>query len=255
MRTQDYADLYELEENFWWFVGMREITEALLDEIICSAAAGRVLDAGCGTGGMMSRLARYTADRQVVGIDFSETALRFSVQRQQQLLARASVAELPFADASFDLITSFDVLPHVPDQKDVRAINEFYRVLRPGGIVFIRVAAYQWMRSGHDDAITVHRRYDLNELTAHLRRAGFMIRRATYANTLLFPVAVIKRLIFTPKGRAHAESEVKPWPKSLAWVDGLLSLPLKLEALWLSRFDLPFGLSAICIAEKPPSGF
>ena len=250
MQTQDYADLYEVEEDFWWFVGMREITEALLEPII-SSGAGRVLDAGCGTGGMLSRLTRYAAANQIVGIDFSETALRFCIQRQPQLLARASVSELPFADASFDLITSFDVLQHVPDQQDALAIKEFYRVLRPGGIVFIRVAAYQWMRSGHDDAIAVQRRYDLAELSAHLRRAGFTIRRATYANTLLFPVAVIKRLIFTPKGRAHAKSEVKPWPKGLAWMNGLLSVPLKLEALALNRFDFPFGLSAICIGEKP----
>jgi SAM-dependent methyltransferase len=168
-------------------------------------------------------------------------------------LARASVSELPFADSTFDLITSFDVLQHVPEQQDAQAITEFYRVLRPGGILFIRVAAYQWMRSGHDDAIAVQRRYDLDELTAHVRSAGFMIRRATYANTLLFPVAIVKRLIFTPAGQAHAESEVKPWPKSLAWMNGLLAVPLKLEARALSRIDLPFGLSAICIGEKPRS--
>jgi ubiquinone/menaquinone biosynthesis C-methylase UbiE len=253
MQPQDYAYLYELEENFWWFAGMREITQALLDQIKPVTGSGRVLDAGCGTGGMMSRLNRYAPGKNVVGIDYSETALRFCVQRQQQLLARASVSELPFADASFDLVTSFDVLQHVPDQKDAQAIGEFYRVLRPGGIVFIRVAAYQWMRSGHDDAIAVQRRYDLDELAGHLRRAGFVIRKASYANTLLFPVAAVKRLIFTPKGRADAESEVKPWPKSLAWMNGLLSVPLKLEALALKKVDLPFGLSAICIGEKPRS--
>jgi ubiquinone/menaquinone biosynthesis C-methylase UbiE len=253
MQPQDYAYLYELEENFWWFVGMREITQTLLDRIVPAGSAGRVLDAGCGTGGMMSRLKRYAADNHVVGIDFSETALRFCVQRQQEALARASISELPFGDSTFDLITSFDVLQHVPDQRDAHALAEFYRVLRPGRIAFIRVAAYQWMRSGHDDAIAVQRRYDLDELTAHLRRAGFVIRKATYANTLLFPVAAVKRLIFTPKGRADPASEVKPWPKGFAWMNGLLSVPLKLEALALSRFDFPYGLSAICIGEKPRS--
>jgi ubiquinone/menaquinone biosynthesis C-methylase UbiE len=254
MKTQDYAYLYELEEDFWWFVGMREITQTLLDRIIPPGGVGRVLDAGCGTGGMMSRLKRYAAGSKIIGIDFSETALRFCVQGQSAVLARASISELPFGDSTFDLITSFDVLQHLPDQKDAQAIAEFYRVLRPGGIAFIRVAAYQWMRSGHDDAIAVQRRYDLDELTAHLSRAGFTIRKATYANTLLFPVAAIKRLIFTPKGRADAESEVKPWPRSLAWMNGLLSVPLKLEARAINRLDLPFGLSAICIGEKPRAG-
>src|SRR6185295_18586563 len=148
-----------------------------------------------------------------------------------------------------DLITSFDVLQHVPDEQDALAIKEFYRVLRPGGVVFIRVAAYQWLRSGHDDAIAVHRRYVLPELAAHLKQAGFTIRRATYANTLLFPVAAIKRLIFTPKGRADAESEVKPWSKGFEWMNGLLKLPLRVEARGLSTIDFPFGVSVICIAE------
>ena len=166
------------------------------------------------------------------------------------MVARASVSELPFADSTFELITSFDVLQHVPDGKDASAITEFYRVLRPGGIAFIRVAAYQWMRSGHDDAIAVRRRYDLPQLSAHLRNAGFIIHRATYANTLLIPVAAMKRLIFTPAGQAHAASEVKPWPTGWQWINPLLAIALRIEALTLKQIDFPFGLSAICIAEK-----
>ncbi|HEX3142796.1 MAG TPA: class I SAM-dependent methyltransferase, partial [Pyrinomonadaceae bacterium] len=178
MQPQDYAYLYELEESFWWFAGMRAITSTLLDPILSRGVDRRVLDAGCGTGGMMAQLTRYASAQNIVGIDFSETALRFCLQRQEQMVARASVSELPFADSTFDLITNFDVLQHVPDGKDASAIAEFYRVLRPGGIAFIRVAAYQWMRSGHDDAIAVRRRYDLPQLSAHLRNAGFIIRRA-----------------------------------------------------------------------------
>lgn len=250
MQTQDYAYLYELEETFWWFVGMREITQALLDPIMSNRSAG-VLDAGCGTGGMLTWLRRYSASGNIVGIDFSETALQFCAQRQHRDLARASVSDLPFADNTFDLITSFDVLQHVSDGNDARAFAEFHRALRPGGIAFVRVAAYQWLRSGHDDAIAVQRRYSLPELSAQMHRAGFAIRRATYANTLLFPVAAIKRLVFTPAGRAHAESEVKPWPKGWEWMNELLKVPLQIEARTLSKMNLPFGVSAICIGEKP----
>lgn len=250
MKPQDYAYLYELEENFWWFVGMREITQALLDPILSNRSA-RVLDAGCGTGGMLTWLSRYADKQEIIGIDFSETALQFCSQRQHQDLARASVSDLPFADNTFDLITSFDVLQHVSDGNDARAIGEFHRILRPGGIAFIRVAAYQWLRSGHDDAIAVQRRYSLPDLSTQMQRAGFVIRRATYANTLLFPVAAIKRMVFTPAGRAHVRSEVQPWPKGWAWMNGLLKLPLQIEAGALRKVNLPFGVSAICIAEKP----
>jgi len=61
----------------------------------------------------------------------------------------------------------------------------------------------------------------------------------------------LKRLIFSRAGSGHAESEVKPWPKSLEWLNGLLTLPLRMEARALDAIDLPFGVSAICIGEKP----
>jgi ubiquinone/menaquinone biosynthesis C-methylase UbiE len=249
MQPQDYAYLYELEENFWWFVGMREVTRALLDPL-SKRPIERVLDAGCGTGGMLTFLTRYAEGRNLVGIDYSDTALSFCSQRQPRQLARASVSELPFANETFDLVTSFDVLQHVDDGADARAIAEFHRVLRPNGIVFVRVCAYQWLRSAHDDSIAVQRRYSLPELSDLMVGAGFHISRATYANTILFPIAALKRLIFTPKGRADAESEVQPWPKGLEWLNQLLTLPLKVEARALSRINFPFGVSAIVIAEK-----
>jgi SAM-dependent methyltransferase len=251
MQAQDYAYLYELEENFWWFVGMREISKVLLDPICAAAHERQVLDAGCGTGGMLTWLAQYAGSHRVVGIDLSPTALEFCRERNHQQLTQGSIAELPFADSSFDLVTSFDVVQHVLNQGDMRAIAEIYRVLRPGGFAFVRTSAYEWLRSGHDEALNVQRRYTLGELSDEMQRAGFTIRRATYANTFLLPVAVIKRLVLSRFGSAHAESEVRPWPKSWQWLNGLMSLPLKLEAGVLRRMDLPFGVSAICIGEKP----
>src|SRR5215831_3130794 len=216
MQPHDYAYLYELEENFWWFVGMRDITKRLLDPLLPRGCDRQVLDAGCGTGGMLPWLAQYAGSHQVSGIDLSATALDFCRRRGHQQLTRGSIADLPFANSTFDLVTSFDVLQHVFDKRDVPAIGELYRVLRPGGVALVRVSAYQWLRSAHDDALNVQQRYSLGELTGEMRRAGFNIRRATYANTLLLPVAVIKRLVFSRAGAEHAESEVKPWPKGFA---------------------------------------
>src|SRR5207253_407143 len=141
MQTQDYEYLYELEEHFWWFVGMREITRALLDPVCSKGKEMLVLDAGCGTGGMLSWLSRYAGPRDIVGIDFSATALEFCRHRGQRELTQGSLAELPFADSPFDLVTSFDALQHLFDDEDVRAIAEFHRVLRPGGLAVGRVAA------------------------------------------------------------------------------------------------------------------
>src|SRR5688572_24859649 len=109
MQADDYAYLYDLEEDLWWFAGNREITAVLLDPVFSTSAGSMVLDAGCGTGGMMTWLTRYSP-QNVIGIDLSPEALNFCRDRGLETIARASVADLPFPDSVFDLVTSFDVL-------------------------------------------------------------------------------------------------------------------------------------------------
>ncbi|MEO6724564.1 MAG: class I SAM-dependent methyltransferase [Blastocatellia bacterium] len=253
MQTEDYEYLYRLEEEFWWFVGMREITASLLDPLL-SARSCTILDAGCGTGGNLEWLSRYAGQGRVVGIDFDSTALAFCREREHRELARGSATVLPFADQSFDLVTSFDVLVQIMGEgSDEQAIREMWRVLRPDGIAFVRCAAYAWMRSGHDEALETQRRYELEELCEKMKMAGFEVLRATYANSLLFPIAAIHRLALKKLGLADSGSDVKPLPPHLAWLNRALTAVLAWEAKRLRdpQAKFPFGLSAICIARKP----
>jgi ubiquinone/menaquinone biosynthesis C-methylase UbiE len=253
MRAEDYADLYELEEDFWWFVGMREITAALLDPVCPPGRERAILDAGCGTGGMLSWLARYAGGGRVVGIDLAQTALEFCRERGHRALARASATNLPFADSTFDLLTSFDVLVQIPGEgSDEVALGEMRRVLRPGGVAFVRVAAYAWMRSGHDEALGTQRRYGLGEISGKMERAGFRVLRATYANGALLPVAALRRLLLKRLGLAERGSDVKPLPPNAQWLNRALANVLRGEARLLKRpgAKIPAGLSAVCVAEK-----
>ena len=86
-----------------------------------------------------------------------------------------------------------------------------------------------------------------------MTRAGFRARRATYANTLLFPVAAFRRLVLKRVGLADSGSDVKPLPPSLAWLNRALTEALYAEARLLKRphAKLPAGLSTVCVAEKP----
>ncbi len=252
MQTEDYEYLYELEEHFWWFAGMRALTAALLDPICPRGRARAILDAGCGTGGNLAWLRRYSGDGRIYGIDFSADALKFCRTRGHELLTQASVTALPFAADTFDLVTSFDVLVQLAGADDETAIAEMWRVLRPGGVAFVRGAAYEWMRSGHDAALGTARRYSLKALRGQLERAGFQVVRATYANSLLLPVAAVRRLALKRIGLAAAGSDVKPLAPGLGWLDSTLRKMLLGEARWLrgARRNLPTGLSAICVVQK-----
>jgi ubiquinone/menaquinone biosynthesis C-methylase UbiE len=252
MQDQDFAYLYELENSFWWFVGMRDITRAMLDPVCQPGVDRQILDAGSGTGGMMSWMKRYAGNGHVTGIDFSATALSFCRQQGHRLLTQATVTALPFADASFDLVTSFDVLVQLPGKgSDERAIGEMLRVLKPGGVLFARVAAYEWLKSDHDVSLATHHRYSRAEIVGKLDQAGFEILRSTYANSLLLPLAMFTRLVLKPIGLSKG-SDVKPLPGGLRWMNAPMTTALRTEAAWLKRGEtkLGCGLSVICVARK-----
>jgi SAM-dependent methyltransferase len=253
MQNEDYEYLNDLEERFWWFAGMREISASLLDPLL-SGGKSLILDIGCGTGGNLKWLARYVGSGEIVGIDIAPKALEFCRIHNHRMLTQASATDLPFAAELFDLVTSFDVLVQIPGENaDQQAINEMHRVLRPGGIAFVRTAAYRWMRSGHDRALSTQRRYNLEELKSKLETAGFTILRSTYANSILLPVAALHRLFLKPLGLVDRGSDVKPLPPSLQWLNQSFVSALGWEARRLRnpQAKLHVGLSAICIVKKP----
>jgi len=143
------------------------------------------------------------------------------------------------------VVTCFDVIYQLNDERASAAVSEMRRVLKPGGLLFIREPAYQWMRGAHDVAVGTHRRYTRTEMRRLLAANGLKVRRDTYANTLLFWAAAPHRLF--SKWRGGVESDVKPVPR---WLNRRLASFLKLEARILSKTAFPFGLSVISLAEK-----
>ena len=237
-----YRETFEVEETFWWFVGMRAIVATLLARTPAATAGGWVLDAGCGTGGSYQFLTRYG---RVASIDVSEHAIAFSRQRRLPALLQGSVTALPFRDGAFDLVVSFDVIDELWPDLDDRAVAEMARVLRPGGTLLIRVPAYQWLHSRHDRIARTQHRYTRGEVVEKVQRAGLEVRGATYANSLLLPLAVVRRLL--GKRRTGGKSELAPLP---GWLNAVLTAALRVEAAILKRVSLPAGLSVIVVAGK-----
>ena len=236
------------EQRHFWFRGFR----AFVSPLLARAAAGRtnlqILDCGCGTGANLELLGRFG---RAFGFDLSDTGLQFGRAAGRRRLARANVAAAPFRDASFDLVTSFDVLYSLPDASEGAAVAEMLRVTRPGGYALVNVAAMEILRGDHSVLSREVRRYSRPDLSALLTRAGFVVERLTYTNASLFAPMVIGRALQRRRGlssEADAQAEITV---PIAPVNAALSALLLLESAWLRRFDAPFGSSLLCLARKP----
>jgi SAM-dependent methyltransferase len=247
MQEQDFELLYRLEENYWWFPAMRAITDTIARSELEKPNL-RILDAGCGTG---FNLGHYAAadSRDVYGLDIADAALRHVRKHGFKRIAQASITNIPFKSETFDIVFSFEVVTQTPLDTHDASIREMHRVLKNGGHLFIRVPAFMWLWSSHDEELEVRYRYTRDELAKRLTDAGFVIEWTSYANTFLFPVILLRR--FLKRTGIGGGTDVKPLPRGLGWLDGIFRTVLASEAKWFeSGGRLPFGLSLICYAQK-----
>jgi SAM-dependent methyltransferase len=245
MEREQYSIMARREERHWWYAGMRRVALAVLDSVLDGQRDLRILDAGCGTGGTTVELSRFG---QVVGIDLAWEALEPAGDRGLTRLARASIERLPFRTASFDAVTSFEVVYHLGVSSDMCALEEIRRVLKPGGLFLLRVPAHDWLRGEHDRLVHTRHRYSRAEVRRKLEDAAFKVEQLSWANTVLFPPAVAKRLIerFTLDS---AGGEPDLWqPPGV--INALLESAVAVESLAIPRrLPLPFGLSVLAVAR------
>src|SRR5688500_4767971 len=134
------------ERDHFWFRGFRRFVAPVLER----AAGGRrnlvALDCGCGTGHNLALLRPFGT---AVGIDLTLSGLRHAAARGEHQVAQASAARLPFAGDTFDLVTSFDVIYSLPDDVERAAVDEMFRVLKPGGHLVVNAAALNFLRGNH----------------------------------------------------------------------------------------------------------
>lgn len=241
MHPEEFREMAALEERHWWFQGKRLLLESLIAR--AGGARGRLLDVGCGTGGVLGLLAGRGT---VVGIDYSDLALRFCRSKGLDAVVQGSALALPFAGESFDLCVMMDVLEHVDDERAL--LGEVRRVLRPGGAALVSVPAFQALWSPHDEAFEHRRRYRRAQLEARVREAGFGVEWASYTNFFVFPPVLVWRTLRRWTGVApgmRTDFFSVPEPVNRALVGAY-----RAESALIRRLALPFGVSVACVARR-----
>lgn len=243
MNRDEYLKMAAVEDSMWHYRSLhRHVGRELLNAL--GKTPARILDAGCGTGGLIRRLSSEVPGWEWTGLDVQPLACQLAREHSGGTFVEGSVEAFPFADEEFDAVVSADVLCCVND--DHAAIRESFRVLRRGGVMVVNVPAYQWLWSYHDVATHAQRRYQGHELVNKIRAAGFGEATTTHWNALTLPLIIFRRKVLpaSPGG-----SDVKAYP---ALIDKALDAVMKVEHAWISlggRWS--FGSSELAVARKP----
>ncbi|MBM2811042.1 MAG: Methyltransferase type 11 [Chloroflexi bacterium] len=199
-----YAEYSQIETTHWWSLGRRSIFLDLLRGRLAAHPQARLLDVGCGTGAMLGLLQPFGTP---IGVDVEASALGYCRDRGCERLVQASANALPFLDATFDLVTAFDIIEHMDD--DVGSLAELGRVCRDDGQVLLSVPAYSFLWGAQDEISHHRRRYTRGDLAGRLHAAGLRPELLTYFNTFLFPIIAGIRLArrFIPEGDRQLRSD------------------------------------------------
>lgn len=244
MEADFYPQYFELESRHWWFIGRRRIFRTVLERFV-PPGSQRALDFGCGTGTWLEHLERFGT---VSAVDGDEAAVAFCHQRgRTEVQHLPPGAALPFPDGHFDVITSFDVLEHIDD--DRATLTELRRTLRRGGVLVLAVPAFQFLWGDQDEISHHFRRYTASELRSKVSSAGLEVEHWSYFNILLFPpvalVRLVRRLVRAPRAD-RTDFDVGP-----SALNGVLARLFSAEARLVSRRRAPFGVSLLTVARRP----
>jgi SAM-dependent methyltransferase len=236
-----YEAMAAEEDQHWWFVGRRAVLSDLIRRRAAPVNGARVLDMGCGSGGNMAMLAKFG---ELEAIEYDAPAREIAAARGIAPVAAGGLPDgLDVEDGRFGLIGLFDVLEHV--EQDVASLKSLGEKLAPDGRLVISVPALPWLWSEHDVSHHHFRRYTRATLGKAIADAGLQVEGIGYFNTLLFPVALVQRLVQKLTGLGKGAAGLPSPPVNTA-----LQAIFSLERHLIGRVPLPIGLSLWAIARR-----
>jgi SAM-dependent methyltransferase len=190
-KASEYKAMATCEGSLWWYKCLHDLTLNTLAAYQVSKDSS-ILDAGCGTGGLLTKLLSkgYT---NLSGFDLSEDAIDYASKATHLDLKIHDITSLvQHYDAnSFDIIMSHDIVCLLPPDKDAEAINQLFRILKPGGILMMNLPALSAFQGTHDLAVGITKRYSKSAIRALI---GW---RGNIENMVYWPFALSIPIYFT----------------------------------------------------------
>lgn len=251
MKDRAYDDLSRAEEAHWYHSGRKDLVNCYLG-YACPRPdrKTRILDIGCGTGGMLGTLEKYGS---VTALELSDHAADICVRKHHSArVVRGSANDLGtiFKGEKFDVVTILNVLYHEWIEHDIDVLRQAHALLDKGGHILVNEPAYMFLYRDNDRVCLGKRRYTRGSLAALMRQAGFGHIRSTYFNSVslipAFALSCLQRIGFMRTEEASDELFMPP-----AAINASLKSVMSAELALIKTFgSFPFGVSILAIGKK-----
>ena len=240
MNPEEFFALHKIEKEHWFYRGKREIILGWLNKLNLLIEDPLYLDIGAGTGLLSEELQKMV---NIIAIDPDPNALNLIKSRKGVIGLSAYANKIPLDENQVDVLICLDVIEHIDDDQSV--INEFIRVVKPGGHIFITVPAFQFVWSEWDDALGHKRRYTVKSLTELISSKELNTIQLSYINVFAFFPILVYRLLRNLANQSN-NKRMEDWipPK---FYNDILRESFVVPALSNIRF--PLGLSLFCILQ------
>lgn len=245
MNKEEYKNIFENEYSHWWYRILDDLVEYYV-KIYNHKNSINILDAGCGTGRIISKLSKYG---NTFGIDASPTAIEIC---QSKGLSNVKIADLNEwqSEKEFDVIISLDVLYHQSFINIDKIIKSFHNSLRSNGVLILNLPAFNALKRQHDIVVGGNKRFRMKDIERLLVQNGFNVFTKSYRYPLLFKFILLRKLFFNKNNKVSSDLEPVYQP-----LDKLLYLVHKLENEIIKMgFSIPYGSSLFIVAKKSENG-
>ena len=245
----EYDRMSKVEEVHWWYNALHERVLDTIQKHFTGRKDIEILDAGCGTGGLLLYLQKK-GFKNLQGFDISEYA-GAACKSKNLTVIQASLTEtvIHFSPGTMDIIVCCDALYFLPFEEQKMTLADFYRILKPGGVIILNLPSLEIFSGTHDISVGIKKRYHHKMLEALLPQDiiddGFSFR---YWPVLLSPgIALIRTFQRRKinKGKYCVESDIN-LPVHL--LNTILKGLMKLEMNFLPKIN--FGSSLFVVAKK-----
>ena len=225
------------KKEIWWYSVRKIIIKKIIGSHILKKKNLNILDIGSGMGGLLEVLNSFGTVSVVETNNYCRDYLKEKFRYIKNITPNISNVQ-----DKFDLITIFDALEHIKDDKKI--IKELRNYLNDGGSIILTVPAFQFLWSDHDELSMHFRRYNKKDIREVFE--NFKEIKISFFNYLLFLPILITRKFLNLLNLKIKQNELT----NNIYINFILKKIFYIETLFINKIDMPFGTSLYAIFEK-----